>query len=336
MELIALKYPNKKKRKGYWKRYFRAKIKNFRKIWNFLDKIIDELGIPFVKEKRGRHPKLTLHIITKMCIFIGYFDLTLDEMDGLLDLLENKTLDRSNIDRWFIKFDDEYALKATQLLHQKIEEMFRKGEYIVDSTKYTTNQYHEMIHKGKMIIELLTMKLHIFIVYFFSVGILSIANFSVTHGDAHDAPVYRDELLEDISLKKNRRSHKDKAYDDEDTFEKEFEKGLIPNTVPKENSKKGFWRKKARRVYNNELRKKMRGLVEGVFGGMQTETDNKVRYKLDKTRKTYIALRALAHEIRTYLRALEQKIIFLFVNFATTPHEDTQSRGGVLEGIQNI
>ena len=94
-------------------------------------------------------------------------------MDGLLDLLENKTLDRSNIDRWFIKFDDEYALKATQLLHQEIEDAFRKVEYIVDSTKYTTNQYHEMIHKGKMIIELLTMKLHIFIVYFFSVGILT-------------------------------------------------------------------------------------------------------------------------------------------------------------------
>ena len=319
MELIALKYINKKKRKGYWKRYFRARIKNFRRIWDFIDKIIDELGIPFVKEKRGRHPKLTRRIITKMCIFIGYFDLTLDEMEGLLDLLEKKALHRSNIDRWFIKFDDEYALKATRLLHQKIEKMFKKGEYIADSTKYTTSRYYEMLHKGKITIELLTMKLHIFIVYFFSVGILSIANFSVTHGDAHDAPVYRDVLLEGIPLKKKRRYHKDKAYDDEDTFEKEFEKGLIPNTVPKESSKKGFWRKKARWVYDNELRKMFRGVVEGLFGGMQTETDNKVRYKLDRTRKTYIALRALAHEIRTYLRALEQKIIFLLQNFATTP-----------------
>ena len=58
----------------------------------------------------------------------------------------------------------------------------------------------------------------------------------------------------------------DKAYDDEATFEKEFEKGVIPNTVPKENSKKGFWRKKARWVYDNELRKMFRGLVEGLFG----------------------------------------------------------------------
>ena len=254
-----------------------------------------------------------------MCIFIGYFDLTLDEMEGILDLLEKQSLNRSNIDRWFIKFDDEYALKATRLLHQKIEGMFRKGEYIADSTKYTTNRYYEMLHKGKMTIEFLTMKLHAFIVYFFSVGMISIANFSVTHGDAHDAPIYRDVLLEDIPLKKKRRSHKDKAYDDEATFEKEFEKGVIPNTVPKENSKKGFWRKKARWVYDNELRKMFRGLVEGLFGGMQTETDNKVRYKLDRTRKTYIALRALAHEIRTYLRALEQKIIFLFRNFATNP-----------------
>jgi len=319
VKLIALKYPNKKKRKGYWKRYFRARIKNFRKIWNFLDELVDQLGIAFVENGRGRKPKLSLRILTKMCIFMGYFYLTLDEMEGLLDLLEKTTLDRSNIDRWFIKFDDEYAIKATRMLHERIEKMFRKGEYISDSTKFTSDRYYEMIHKGEMIIELLTMKLHILVVYFISAGILSIANLSVTHGDAHDAPVYRDVILEDIPLKKKRRSHKDKAYDDEATFEKEFEKGLIPNTVPKENSKKGFWRKKARKLYDDKLRKMFRGLVEGLFGGMQTETDNKVRYRLDRTRKTYIALRGLAHEIRTYLRALQQKIIFLFSYFATTP-----------------
>lgn len=35
-----------------------------------------------------------------------------------------------------------------------------------------------------------------------------------TYGDAHDAPVYRDILLEEVPLKKKRRVHKDKAYDE--------------------------------------------------------------------------------------------------------------------------
>ncbi|MFH1053619.1 MAG: hypothetical protein V1740_04360 [Candidatus Woesearchaeota archaeon] len=56
--MTAHKYPNKKKRKGYWKVYDRARIKDFRKVWDFALEIVQEQGCPFVKkDNRGRKPK---------------------------------------------------------------------------------------------------------------------------------------------------------------------------------------------------------------------------------------------------------------------------------------
>ena len=91
-----------------------------------------------------------------------------------------------------------------------------------------------------------------------------------------------------------------------------FEKDVVPNICQKEGAKGKFWTKKAKKLYNNDLRKQIRGLVETVFGGMQTETNNRVRFKLDKTRKLYVGIRALTHQIRTYFRALVYKaLVFL-------------------------
>ena len=303
------KYPNKKKRKHYWKRYFRANIKNYRKVWNFLDELIKEKGVAFRNKRRGRKPKHSLAIYTKLCIFIGYFHLTIDEAAGLLDLLENKTLDRSNVDRWFIRFNKEYARVITNWLHNKIEAMFPAGDYITDGTKITTDRYKKKLVKGEETYVLRLMGLCILVMYFASVGMVSIVNFHTMTGDAHESPPFRNYLLERVKLRKRKRVHGDKGFDAEENFEKIYEKGLIPNIVPKEGSKKGFYRHKARKDYSDKLRKAIRGLVEVVFGGMETETNNRVRFRKDRARKNYIALRALSHEIRTYFRAIAHKTI---------------------------
>lgn len=311
---MALKHSNKRKRKGYWKRYFKARIKDFLKVWDFLDEILAELGVPFEHPIRGRPPNLSYEEITKMCIFMAYFDMKIDEMVGLLPLLTRKILNRSNVDRWFIRFDDEYARKATKLLDKRIQSMFRGGSYIADATKYTTDRYAEEFYRGETQLELLCMGLHIIVTYFLSVGIVSITNFKVTHGDAHESPVCQEELKE-IKLKKNRRFYGDKAYDVEEIHEQIFEAGALSNICEKEIAEKGFYRHKARKIYNDKLRKKIRGIVETPFGGMETETGNKIRFRLDRTRKTYLSLRALTHQIRTYFRAVAHKATALFTYF---------------------
>lgn len=320
--MTALRYPNKRKRKGYWKRYEQAGINNQRKVWEFLDEIIDELGLPFPNTARGAKPKMGKHIYAKMIVYLAYFDVTLREMESELELLEGNSIDFTNIDRWFLKADDDWVRKAMQLLHERIERMFHGGCYITDSTEVTTTQLMETGRRdseGKNILEFLTLKLHLLVVYFFSVGIVSIANLHATHGDANDNPIMREYLLENVKLRKGRKNHADKGYWGKENIRANKAKGLYPNIVPKEGCDKGITLATAAKEYDNEGRKKNRGLIEGVFGGATTNQGMRTRFRLDRARKLHLSLLAFSHEIRTYFRAVAHKAITLWLNSATTP-----------------
>ena len=306
--MTALKYPNKLKRKGYWKNYDRAGIKDFRKIWNFLLEIVRKLGNPFPKkDNRGRKPKLERDFYAAICILLAYFDLSLRDMEGEVPLLTNEKLDHSTIEWWFEKLDEEYVKKAVKLIHRRIKKLFKKAEYIADSTKITTTRYSKVFHKGQETIELICLKLHVMIMYFATAGILSIESLHVTQGDVHDSPVFREELVAQARFQRGKRIHADKAYFAKENIEHCEKEGIKTNFVPKDNIKHGSILKRAIKEYDNEARKLFRGMIEGVFGGTTTDNGNKTRFVKDRCRKTHIALMALSHEIRTYFRALEHK-----------------------------
>jgi hypothetical protein len=306
--MTALKYPNKLKRKGYWKTYDRAGIKDFRKIWNFLLEIVKKLGNPFPKkDSRGRKPKLKRDFYAAICILLAYFDLSLRDMEGEVPLLTNETLDHSTIEWWFEKLDEEYVKQAVKHIHRRIKKLFKKAEYIADSTKITTTRYARVFHKGQETIELICLKLHVMIMYFASAGILSIESLHVTQGDVHDSPIFRDELVAQAQFQRGKRIHADKAYFAKENVESCENKGIKTNFVPKDNIKHGLTLKRAIKEYEEEARKKFRGMIEGLFGGTTTDNGNKTRFVKDRCRKTHIALMALSHEMRTYFRALEHK-----------------------------
>ena len=315
------KYPNKKKRKEYYKVYFRAKTKDLKKVWDFLDEIINELGNPFTKAKTGRPPNFVnnMQVYVKICIFLSYFDFKLDEMESLIQLMTGKKLHKSNIDRWFMRYPEEYSHMAGALLHSKIEKILDYGDYVTDATKISTTRYEKLKCRLENTLKLTVMGLHIVIQYYIKEGFLSIVCFEVTDGESHESPIFRNQLLEKGKFQKNRRMFGDKGFPSEKTFKKLFELELIPQICQKETTENGFYTNKAKKLYINKLRKQIRGLVEGVFGGMETETGNRTRFVLDKTRKNYISIRALSHEIRTYFRVLEYRLIQLFISFATTP-----------------
>ena len=256
-EVITIpKHNSKKKRKEYYKVFFKAKTKDLIKVWNFLDKLIDELGIPFERKRIGRPPKFKdLKIYVKICILIGYFDHTLDEVAGYLPILINDSLDRSNIDRWFQRMDSTYIEKASELLNDKLEDMFDYGEYIVDATKYSANEYQEVFHKGQTTYELILIGLHIIVNYFIKEGFISIVKFHVSDGWSHESPVFREKLLHNANLKPHRRMHGDMGFAAEETFEMLFEKELIPNICQKETTKRGFWTNKAKKTIQQQFKK---------------------------------------------------------------------------------
>lgn len=316
---MALRYPNKRKRAGYWKNYENAGIKDRWKVWNFLDEVVDSCGLPFQRASRGRRPKLDLRHIAKIIVYMAYFDCVLREAETDLRLFVGETIDHTNIDRWFWKVDDLWIRDAVQMLHEKIEAITSDGEYVSDSTGIATDRYYEttaLDSDGNPILALLTIKLHIMIVYFASIGLVSIANHHVTHGDANDNPVMNEYLLENVRIRQGRRHHADKGYWGKKNLQKNKELGLRPNIVPKEGWNKGLILLQGIKEYDNDARKANRGLVEGVFGGLTTLQGTKTRFRKDCARKTHVALLPLTHNIRTCLRAL---LIRIITYFATTP-----------------
>jgi len=315
---MALKYPNKRKRRGYWKSYERAEIKNYLLVWNTVLSLINPEDIPFRFAKRGRKPTLSPEECVAMAALHVYFDLRFRETEFLVALLTGKHLDHSNCVRWFGKLTVEYIDLLVFQVHQQIlEEVSDQGDYIADASNLTCDRLRAVEQQGITIFEHLTWKMHLLVMYLCNAGLLSIVSIHPTAGRANDNPVLHQHLLQEHRLIAGRRCHADKAYFGKANITKCRKLGLRPNMVPKEQQySDALLKRYIRNQYDNEARKKNRGLVEGVFGGFQTETDMRIRCREPHHRDVCTALMGLKHNIRTYLRA---KALMIFWYFAPTP-----------------
>lgn len=313
---MALKYPNKKKHKGFWKVYDRAQIKSYRKVWNTTQTFISEQEIPFEFSQRGRKPNLTREELVGMAILYVYFDLDFREVEHLLSLLVNKQLDHSNCVRWFGKLTQEYANTLVFKVHKKMLEINDAGDYIADSTKVTCDRYKKVIKAGEELLELQTWKLHTLVMYLVSLGAVSIVSVFASRGEANDSPPLRKKHIKKRKLIPGRRLHADKGFFGKENITKCKEAGLVPNIVPMDKEYTDSYLKKyVKNEYDNESRKKIRGLVETVYGGLETETLMKVRCRKPHHRDIYLCLMGLKHQLRTYMRT---SLMELAVYFAPT------------------
>jgi hypothetical protein len=313
----------KRKRRGYWPRYEKGCIKDFRELWHEIDVIVAEVGVPFKRSRRGRPPKFgDLAVYAKMAVMLAVFDYDLRELEGeLTSVLDGSTLDHTNISRWFGKLDEEWVVSMVQALHQRIVVHFRRGAYITDSTGITTDRYIEVISGGKPKRDLLTIKLHVLIAYFSTAGVLSIAAMAATYGDQHDAPPLARFLADpNVPLRAGYRLHGDRAYPSNENLRLAYERRLIPNLRFREGHKHGLILARAREDYDDELRKRIRGLVEGLFGGIATTQGTRTRFRKDHHRKLHALLLGLAHEIKTWRRVRAAGLILITI-YAPTPEK---------------
>lgn len=307
------KYPNKKKRKGFWKRYEKADIKDYRKVWNVAMSFISEQDIPFEFSKIGRKPNLTREELVCMSIMYVYFDLDFREVEHLLYLLINKQLDHSNCIRWFGKLDLNYINDLVFSIHKKIIEIDNNGDYITDSTNATCDRLKSTIKAGEETYYHITWKLHVLIQYIFTLGIISIVSIWSTKGEASESPILRSKLLKKGQLVKDRKLHADKGFFGKENLKACKKLKLKPNIVPKDSKYSDAYIKRyIRKDYDNESRKQNRGIVEGLFGGFETETDMKIRCRKPHHRDICLGLLGVKHNLRSYLRAIALKLFYVF------------------------
>ena len=300
------RYPNKLKRSGYWGRYEGAGISDFKKVWDLILGLVDVEGVPFELSFASMAQlkfRRDVRVYAAFPIFMVYFDLTDREMGCMLRLLEGEGLDHSNVNRWFGRLSQDYVQRLIGLLDGKISEVYgNEDHYIGDSTGISTPLYKEQKIKTENTFKKITRKLHILVSYFKKHGVISIKKAHVTDGDAHDSPVFRNHLLKNISLHEGLYMHLDKGYDAQENMKACFKQGILPNIRERNNNAGGMIRIKARKHYNDKLRKQTRGLVEGIFGGTQTRYNNHTRRRKPHTQTLQILITTLSHNLKTYLR----------------------------------
>ena len=251
-----------------------------------------------------------------MAILYVYFDLDFREVEYLLSLLINNPLDHSNCVRWFGKLTQEYVNTLVFKVHKKILEIDYVGDYIADTTQVTCDRYKKLIKAGQEALELQTWKLHTLVMYLVSLGVVSIVSVFSSQGEANDSPPLRKKHLKKRKIIAGRRLHADKGFFGKENIKRCKEVGLVPNIFP-QNKKYSdpYLKKYVKKEYDNESRKKTRGLVETVYGGLETETGMKIRCRKPHHRDIYLCLMGFKHQLRTYMRA---SIMELVVYFAPT------------------
>lgn len=317
-----MKYPNKKKRKGFWKTYEDADIKNYAKVWKItLELVQEEKNLPFSFSRVGRKPNLLREEIIGMAVLYQYFNVDFREDEQLIFLLSGKQLDHSNCVRWFGRLTPEYINRLIYRMHKKIIAISNDGDYIADSTKLTTDRLKPILREGKDDFEHITWKLHLLVQYIFTLGLLSIVNVYSSPGEMNDSPPLRKHLLKARKVSPKKKLHADKGYFGKENLQKCKEVGLVPNIVPKDiKYSDAFLKRYITSGYDNESRKLTRGMIEGAFGGMETETYARIRCRKPHHRNLCAGLSALKHNLRTYFRAIA---LNLFIYFAPTPYTQT-------------
>jgi len=183
---------------------------------------------------------------------------------------------------------------------------------IADSTGVTTDRlYVPAIIKCKSKRRKVVDKLNIVAEYYPEKSAIVIANADAfLTSDPYSVIKMLNEIETDATI-----LFADAGFDCEELYEKCFSIGIKPVIKQRKYDKKARkCRGKAREVFDEELYRKFRGIIEGVFGGLEIRRLLFTRYRKKSMRMKYIIAMAIVHNINTYMA-----ISLFILIFSTTP-----------------
>ena len=237
---------------------------------------------------RGRPPK---HTLKEYALLISVKEeeknsLRKAETDNSQEICGSR-VDHSVIHYWEKKLEEVYCAlvrKISQLLARRKEFTF------IDSTKFTTWDKREIeFHTLNLVTKETVIPLNLF----FGSTAPNIAVKGVILTGKGD-------LLGD------------RWYDDNKSFGVMFKAGYNPIVKPNRNRFSGYWRRRARKVYDY-YRYKQRSRGESFYGTLTNTYGDRLKTTLPETTRTRIASRVLCSLMKLYIRA---SCLTLFVRHA--------------------
>lgn len=106
----------------------------------------------------------------------------------------------------------------------------------------------------------------------------------------------------------------DAGYDDNKSIEIMFEKGYEPVVCPNKSRWKGYYGKKARKIYNkftNRLGYRQRGLGESCFGSLTNKFGDRLKTTNKQATKIRIASRVISYQLKLLMRTINRLFTYL-------------------------
>jgi len=288
----------------YWKRYdARYKLGNIKNLYYFIQSKARKLGKPFDrKSNRGRPYAINPYEYVAIFIISTLLDFSLRDDEFLSDSLFGKHIDHSTFGKAFLKIPYHYLKKLLTIIRNEINSIIGNNSIpilIADSTGVRTDRlYVPTIVKCKLKKRRVTNKMNIIAEYYPEEKAIVIANADAFFvSDAYSAIRMLNES--EVTAK---MLFADAGFDCEELFEKCFKRQIKPIIKQREYDKEPRkYRKKALEIFDKELYRKFRGIIEGIFGGLETRRLLFTRYKKKSMRMKHIIAMAIVHNINTYM-----------------------------------
>jgi len=287
----------------YWKRYDKKyKVWGIKKIYYFIQSKAKKLGKPFGKKgKVGRPPALNPYEYTAAYIIFTFLDSSLRDDEFLSDMMFEKHIDHSTFGKAFHRIPYHYLRKLLIVIRNEINNFFKDSIPVLigDSTGVKTDRiYVKTIIKCKIKKRRVYDKLNIIAEFYSEKRAIVIANADALFtSDSYAATRMLDEIEVESSL-----FLADAGFDNEALFEKCFKKEIMPIIKQRQyNRKPRKWREKAMEIFDEEIYKNLRGVIEGIFGGLETRRLLFTRYKKKLMRMKHVIAMAIVHNINTYM-----------------------------------
>ena len=242
-----------------------------------------------LKKKRGRKPKHPVNDYLTLIIVKEYDKRSLRGAEVRLSrLICNTRVDHSVISYWENKEDVHIIInQIVKDIGSRIQRYIGYEFSMVDSTKFSNWHNNEVeFHIVNRVKEGAV----------YPVG-TSLITSSVS------GPV------EEATPTGNCNLYGDAWYDDNKTMGVLFNKGYNPIICPNKNRFRGYWRKKARKLYRNiknRLGYRQRGRGESVFGSVTDSYGDRIKTLTIQSTQTRSLSRIVAYQVKILIRLLER------------------------------
>lgn len=289
------------KRPGFWPVYEKVQQVDKFSVFGLILEAALAVGEPYWQptSKRGRKHKLPPMNEGAVLLFCMYFGLTHRGMASDAKLLLGVGIDQSIMSRYAERIPLGWMFAVGERLDAMVDGFDDQSVAIADSTEYAADTRKAVKRVLEETKRKETAKEHVLVKYRPNSGILTVKGSETS--EEGDSPAAK-RLLPSLKPGEVLAFLGDAAYDVEEIFRLCYLLlGAVPIVCRHDGRKRGFYRKKARRDYDDSMRKQFRGMVEGLFGGTTVRYGNLVRSR--KHREKELAAMMVSVNLRALLKA---------------------------------